>query len=193
MWKFLKDDLLTVKIWKIIKETYELLNKPIPDIKELETLLNEKTFDIYKNKLTVSINQTDSLWASDLVSRYKPKSIEELSAFVAAIRPGFASLLNTFINRESYSNNVPELDKLLESSFHFLMYQENLMQYFVWLGIEESETYDIIKKIAKKKFKQKELDELENKLKQNWIKKIGTINNFKETWEVINNSAKYRI
>ncbi|MCC0642636.1 hypothetical protein IC212_21245, partial [Clostridioides sp. ES-S-0049-03] len=87
--------------------------------------------------------------------------------------------------------NVKELDILLEDSYHYLMYQESIMKYLIWLGIEESESYDIIKKIAKKKFKEKELKELHTKLKNNWIKKVGTENNFEDTWQVVNDAASY--
>lgn len=73
-----------------------------------------------------------------------------MAAYVAAIRPGFASLLNNFIERKPYSTGVEELDELLKDSFHYLMYQESIMTYLVWLGIEEKETYDTIKKISKR-------------------------------------------
>ena len=132
-----------------------MANIPIPSITELEELLDQKTFDIYKNKLTSTINQVDSEFATNLVSRYTINSVAEMSAFVAAIRPGFASLLNNFIDRKTYSTGVEELDNILKDSYHYLMYQESIMKYLIWLGIKESESYDIIKKIAKKKFLQK--------------------------------------
>ena len=50
-----------------------------------------------------------------------------MAAYVAAIRPGFASLLNNFIERKPYSTGVDELDELLKDSFHYLMYQESIM------------------------------------------------------------------
>lgn len=126
-----------------------------------------------------------------LLMRYKPRSLAELSAWVAAIRPGFASLLNHFLDREEYTTGVKELDDLLQDSFHYLLYQESIMSYLVFLGIEEKGTYDIIKKIAKKKFKEEELKELKEKLIQGWIKKIGTEEGFNETWQVVEDAAHY--
>ena len=58
-------------------------------------------------------------------------------------------LLNNFVERQHYTTGVKDLDDILEDSFHYLMYQESIMKYLVWLGIEEKGTYDIIKKIAK--------------------------------------------
>ena len=63
--------------------------------------------------------------------------------------PGFASLLDNFIERKPYTTGVEELDELLEDSYHYLMYQDSIMKYLIWLGIAESESYDIIKKIAR--------------------------------------------
>ena len=47
------------------------------------------------------------------------------------------------------------------------------MKYLIWLGIPETGSYDIIKKIAKKKFKEKELSELKEKLQKGWMNVVG--------------------
>ena len=189
--KFLKNDYLAVKVWDIIRKTCELANISIPSITELEELLDEKTYAIYKNKLTCTINQADSQFATDLISKYEVSSVSEMCAFIASIRPGFASLLDNFIERKSYTTGVKELDDLLEDSYHYLMYQESIMKYLIWLGIKESETYDIIKKIAKKKFKENELKELHEKLQKGWLKQQGNLKGFEETWQVVNDASKY--
>ena len=190
-YKYLKNDLLTVKVWTLIRQTCELANIPIPTIEELNNLLDKKTFDIYENELTCTINQADSTFATGLIKDYKPKSVAEMSAFVASIRPGFASLLDNFIQRKPYTTGVKELDELLEDSYHYLMYQESIMKYLIWLGIKESESYDIIKKIAKKKFKEKELKDLKERLHDNWRKVVGREEGFNETWTVVNDAARY--
>lgn len=191
VYKYLKNDYLAVTVWTLIRKTCELANIKIPTIKELEKMLDEKTFKIYEDKITCTINQSDSDFATNLASRYKVSSVAEMSAFVASIRPGFASLLDNFIERKPYTTGVKELDNLLEDSYHYLMYQESIMKYLIWLGIPEPETYGIIKKISKKKFKEKELMELEKKLKKGWIDKVGSIDGFEETWQVVNDASKY--
>lgn len=191
VYKYLKNDYLTVKVYQIIKEVYELIGRPIDDIGTLIRNCDDKVWDVYANALTTTINQADSDIGKQLLKRYKPKSLAELSAWVAAIRPGFASLLNTFINREAYTTGVAELDKVLDDSFHFMIYQESIMKYLVWLGMEEKGTYDIIKKIAKKKFSQEELDELQVRLKGGWIDNVGTEDGFAETWQVVQDAAHY--
>lgn len=190
-YKYLKNDYLTVTVWAIIRDVCNLANISIPTIKELDNLLDEKTFDIYREGLTCSINQADSNYATGLVKKYAPKSLAEMSAFVAIIRPGCASLLNDFIARKEYTTGVKELDNLLEDSEHRLIYQESIMKYLIWLGIPETSSYDIIKKIAKKKFKEQELKELKDKLIEGWKKQVGREEGFEETWKVVEDASRY--
>lgn len=191
VFKYLKNDYLTVAVYDIIDKVYQLIGRPIDDISTLVNNCDDKVWDIYAKGLTTTINQVDSDMGKQLIQRYKPRNLAELSAWVAAIRPGFASLLNHFLDREPYSTGVKELDNILQDSFHYMLYQESIMSYLVFLGIEEKETYDIIKKIAKKKFKDEELKELKEKLLQGWIKKVGTEQGFNETWQVVEDAAHY--
>lgn len=190
-YKYLKNDYLTVTVWAIIRDVCKLANIKIPTINELEELLDDKTFNIYEQGLTCSINQADSNYATGLVKKYAPKSVAEMSAFVAIIRPGCASLLDDFIARKGYTTGIGELDHILEDSEHRLIYQESIMKYLIWLGISEPQSYDIIKKIAKKKFKEKELEELKAQLLEGWNKKVGRKEGFDETWKVVEDAAHY--
>ena len=191
VYKYLKNDYLTVKVYEIIDKVYKLIGRPIDNISTLINNCDDKVWDIYANALTTTINQSDSDFGKQTLKRYKPTSLAEMSAWVAAIRPGFASLLNNFLDRLPYTTGVKELDDILEDSFHYLTYQESIMKYLVWLGIEEKGTYDIIKKIAKKKFKEEEQDELKRQLLQGWIRNVGTEDGFAETWKVVEDAAHY--
>ena len=190
-YKYLKNDYLTVTVWAIIRDVCKLANIQIPSINELDKLLDDKTFDVYKKGLTCSINQADSDYATNLVMKYKPKSLAEMSSFVAIIRPGCASLLDDFIERKSYTTGVQALDNILEDSEHRLIYQESIMKYLIWLGISEPQSYDVIKKIAKKKFKEPELKALKEQLLEGWQKQVGEEKGFEETWQVVEDAAKY--
>ena len=191
VYKYLKNDYLTVKVYEIIDKVYKLIGRPIDDIGTLLSNCDDKVWDIYANALTTTINQSDSDFGKQTLKRYKPTSLAEMSAWVAAIRPGFASLLNNFLDRLPYTTGVKELDDILDDSFHYLTYQESIMKYLVWLGIEEKGTYDIIKKIAKKKFKDDEQEKLKEQLLQGWIKNVGTEDGFAETWQVVEDAAHY--
>lgn len=191
VYKYLKNDYLVVKVYEIIDKVYKMIGRPIDDIATLVNNCDDKVWDIYAKGLTTTINQSDSDFGKQSLQRYCPRSLAEMAAWVAAIRPGFASLLNHFLDRQPYSTGVKELDDILEDSFHYLLYQESIMSYLVFLGIEEKGTYDIIKKIAKKKFKEEELNALKEQLLQGWMKKIGTSEGFNETWQVVEDAARY--
>jgi DNA polymerase III alpha subunit len=189
--KYLKNDYLVVRVWFIISETFKSLNLPIPSINELKEKLDDKVWDLYARGLTSTLNQVETELTTQLVMQYKPQTVAELSAFVAAIRPGFASLLHKFINREKHSTEIPELDELLQDSYCYMLYQESIMKFLVWCGIHEDGTYDIIKKIAKKKFKEKEIQILKDKLLKGFIKNTGNSDKFNDVWQVVEDAAKY--
>lgn len=190
-YKYLKNDFLIVTVWDIISKVYKKIEKPIDNIKELLSKCDDKVWQLYADGITSTLNQADSEYDKQILTKYKPTSFEEMCAYVAAIRPGFASQLNTFINRENYSTGVEELDNILSDSFHYIMYQENVMTYLTWLGIPEKNTYDIIKKISKKKFTEQGLADLKAQLLKGWIERIGTANGFEKTWEIVELNSKY--
>lgn len=191
VYKYLKNDYLTVLVYKIIDMVYKRIGKPIDSISDLINNCDEKVWEIYSKGMSTTINQADSDYDKQILKKYKPTNLSEMSAYVAAIRPGFASLLNNFISRKPYSTGVKELDNILTDSYHYLMYQESIMSYLVWLGLEEKNTYDIIKKISKKKFKPEELDELKKQLLKGWINRVGTEQGFEETWQVVEDASAY--
>jgi len=190
-WKYLKNDYLIVSVWDIISQVFERINKPIMSINELRSKLDDKTWEIYEKGLTCTINQLDSDWGTQLAIKYKPKTIDEIAKLVAAIRPSFNPWRDKFINRGTYTNGTKQLDDLFQYTDHYLLFQENIMQYFDWLGITPSESIGLIKKISKKKIKQEHFDKLEETLSENWIKNTGSIDNFKNVWDMVQSCMAY--
>lgn len=191
VWKFLKNDYLTVKVWKIISDFYNMIGQPIPNIRELLQKVDDRTWKLYEDGMTATLNQADTDISTSMLKRYKPQTDAEMSAFVAAIRPGFASLVNTFLDREPYSTGVTEIDEILQPSYHFMLYQESIMAFLVWCGMKEDHTYDIIKKISKKKFTPEAKEELRQELLAGYKAKLGTEEGFDEVWQVVDDAARY--
>lgn len=191
VWKFLKNDYLTVKVWKIISDYYKIIDQPIPNIRELLQKVDDRTWKLYEDGMTATLNQADTDISTSMLKRYKPQTDAEMSAFVAAIRPGFASLVNTFLDREPYSTGVTEIDDILQPSYHFMLYQESIMAFLVWCGMKEDHTYDIIKKISKKKFTPEAKEELRQELLAGYKAKLDTEEGFDEVWQVVDDAARY--
>ena len=190
-YKYLKNDYLIVSCWKLIAETFDMIGKPIMSIKELLDNIDDKVWDLYKNGLTCTLNQCDGDWATRLLTEYQVKNLAEIAMFVACIRPSFNSWRDKFINREEYSTGSKDLDNVLSSTNAYILFQENLMQYFDWLGVTPSESIGLIKKISKKKIHQEDFDNLESRLRKQWVINTGSEDMFNETWAMIQSCISY--
>lgn len=190
-YRFLKNDYLVVTVWGIISEVFKRINQPIMPVKKLIQMLDDKVWKLFEDGITATLNQVDGEWATELVRKYKPQNVEELAQFVACIRPSFNSFRNKFINRESYTTGSTKLDEILNSTEHYVLFQENLMQYFEWLGVTPAESISLIKKISKKKIKESDFDNLTDRIRKGWIKQTGTIDQFEETWADMQSMMNY--
>ena len=190
-WKYLKNDYLIVTVWDIIDQTFKMIGKPIMTIKELLDNVDEKVWKLFDNGLTCTLNQVDGSWATELLKKFKPRTIEELSMFVAAIRPSFESLRDDFIDRKPYTTGSKYLDELFSNTYHRCCFQENIMKYFEWLGVSPADSIGIIKKISKKKIHKEDFDKLEQKLKEQWKINTGSYDDFDESWTDMQSNMKY--
>ena len=188
---YLKNDYLQISVLGIIQKTFDLIGKPRMTLIELENALDDKVWDIYAKGLTTTVNQIDSDYAKKYSVRYKPKSVSELAMLTGAIRPNFADYREDFIMRKKCPNPVEKMDKLFASTNGYIIFQENLMQFFEWLGISPAKSIGLIKKISKKKIKKEDFDALTTTLKENWIKENGSETGFDETWEKIQSMMGY--
>ena len=183
-YKYLKNDYLVVTVWAIISETFKMIHQPIMTVRALlETTKDDPlTWEMYARGLTCTLNQIDTEYATSLMLRYKARSVEEVEMFVAALRPSFNAWRESFITREDYTTKVPELDRLLAPTKGYILFQENVMQFFGWLGIDAATSIGLIKKISKKTIKEEDFAKLESQLREAWIRNTGSIAMFHETW-----------
>jgi DNA polymerase III alpha subunit len=154
--QFVKEDFLKVEVVKTTNEIYKRIGISQPSVSELLNIVknNNKVWDIYAKGLTLGVNQVEQEGSRNKCKKYKPKNIVELTAFVAAIRPSFKSLVKQFISRKPFEYGIKELDELLQTKempYSYIFYQEQLMKILEFAGFPMKETYDIIKMISKKK------------------------------------------
>ena len=190
---YVKNDYLIVDSVHLTHELFESIGRTVPSFDELRDMIegDEKTWDIYKKGITCCVNQVEKASTTKKVMQYKPLTLEELAMIIAGIRPGFKTLLPTFLARELYTTGELTIDKVLEDTYHFMIYQESLMRILAFLGVPMGDSYGTIKAISKKKLKGKKLDALKITLKENWMKKIGNLDNFDKVWDVFSDSARY--
>ena len=87
---------------------------------------------VFHRALTSGIFQFESGGMRDVLRRYKPSSIEHLTALNALYRPGPMNMIDDFIERKWGRREVeyilPELEPLLKETLGVMVYQEQVMQ-----------------------------------------------------------------
>jgi DNA polymerase-3 subunit alpha len=115
---------------KLIKlnrgETVEMATIPLDDAKTYE--------QVFHRALTSGVFQFESGGMRDVLRRYKPTTVEDLTALNALYRPGpiQGGMIDDFIERKWGRRPVeyllPELETLLRETLGVIVYQEQVMQ-----------------------------------------------------------------
>ena len=153
---FLKNDHLKVSVVDLIYRSYNRIGMEPPTVKELIAMCppDDAAWSVYEKGCTLGINQCEKEGTRARVMKYRPKNISELSAFVAAIRPGGTSFYKQFENRAPFSYGVKAFDELIQTKefpYSYLLYQEQVMRALNYAGIDMADCYTAIKNIAKKR------------------------------------------
>lgn len=192
-YKVLKNDYLIVTVWKLIDETFKEIGIPIIKANELLDKIkdDQRIWDLFKNGITCTLNQVDSDNGCRQAKQYGISSFEDGAHIAAAIRPSFDSWREQFLDRKPYTTGSDQLDNVLKDTHGYILFQESLMQYFDWLGVSPAESIGLIKKISKKKIKQSDFDNLEERIKKQWIINTGSEEMFSETWHLVQSCMSY--
>ena len=201
---FLKNDWLKVNVVEVIYKIFERIGmEPFSSTELIEKCKDDPLpWNLYKQQCTKGLNQVEQPSSSTKVGAYAPKNISELTAFVAAVRPGFKSMYDIFESREHFDYKIPAFDNLLQTDEmpnSFVLYQEQAMLTLNYAGIPMSECYAVIKAISKKrvdeitKNKPIFIDGFQKRLKED----DGSISDIKaeevahQVWQIIEDSSKY--
>lgn len=201
---YLKQDYLVVDSVGLTYDVYKEAGIEPFTVNELLAKIehDDATWQIYADGYTQCVNQCEQPKSTQKVMRYKPKNISELTQFIAAIRPGFQSMYNTFESRQHFDYGIKTLDNLLQDQYctsSFMLYQESLMKVLGFTGFPMSETYTIVKAISKKK--DYVIKEAKPKFIANFAKAIidtGDTNDEQQAheladkvWRIIEDNASY--
>lgn len=199
---FLKNDFLIVKVLSLIDKAYKEAGIPVPTVNELLRMSppDDACWDVYAKGATVGINQVAQPGTSARVQVYKPTNISELTAFVAAIRPGFKSMYKKFESREDFSYGIPSFDKLIQTKefpYSYMLYQEQAMAALNHAGIPMKDCYAAIKNIAKKRvdkvlaLKETFISGFEKALVEDGTDKKFAATKAEMVWQIIEDSSRY--
>ena len=202
-YKFLKNDILKVDVVLLIDKVFKRIGIRHFGVNELiEKVSNDPlVWKLYEDGYTVGLNQVEQDGSRKKCMNYKPKNVSELSAFVAAIRPGFKSMYKRFEEREDFSWGIPSLDNLIrteELPVSFLFFQEQVMSVLNYAGFPMDECYGIIKAIAKKHpekvkpLKQKFIDGFKDRIiNDENMSENEALENAEKVWTIVNDNCFY--
>ena len=87
---------------------------------------------VFHRALTSGVFQFESSGMRDVLRRYKPNRVEDLTALNALYRPGPISMIDDFIERKwgrrAVEYDLPEMETILRETFGVMVYQEQVMQ-----------------------------------------------------------------
>jgi DNA polymerase-3 subunit alpha len=118
-----------------VLSTEENWPQPIPRTLDDIPLQDEKTYEkVFHTGLTSGVFQFESNGMRDVLRRYRPNSIEDLTALNALYRPGpiQGGMIDDFVDRKHGRKKVeyelPELKEILQETLGVIVYQEQVMQ-----------------------------------------------------------------
>jgi DNA polymerase-3 subunit alpha len=133
----LKMDFLGLTTLTVISDALKLIKTNRGDVIDIELIpLDDKaTYEqVYHRALTSGVFQFESSGMRDVLRRYKPESIEDLTALNALYRPGpiKGGMIDDFIERKWGRKPVEYLiaatEPLLKETLGVIVYQEQVMQ-----------------------------------------------------------------
>lgn len=155
---YVKFDILGLKTIGIIQDTYRLIGEKWRFAHEVNWD-DERVWNDIIN-LNSGIFQFEGGYAHELLSRFKPKCINDMSLTNASLRPSGKSYRDRLLNRELNNNPSEEIDNLLKDNNGFLVFQEDTIKFLTDICDFSGSEADSTRRAIGKKDK----DELQNQL-----------------------------
>ena len=132
----LKMDFLGLTTLTVLDDTVRMVEQNRGVRLDLGTLPldDTPTYKLFGSGETTAIFQFESHGMRDILRRYQPTRLEDLTALNALYRPGpiQGGMIDDFINRKHGKKKVtydlPELKEILEETYGVILYQEQVMQ-----------------------------------------------------------------
>jgi len=131
----LKMDFLGLATLTVIDDCLKLIEQTRGEKIDIDMVPGDdpETFSrVFHTALTSGVFQFESSGMRDILRRYKPDTVEELTALNALYRPGPMAMIDDFIERKWGRRKVeymlPELEGILKDSLGVIVYQEQVMQ-----------------------------------------------------------------
>lgn len=156
--QFIKDDFLGLRNLDTLDEWEDMVTPVVGEIdwKAAEDDHDRSMWKLLDSGLTLGVFQIEDGYARHLCKEFKPRSIEDLGIIVALNRPGpiRSGAPDSFIARrqglEEVTYDHPILKEILEPTYGWFLYQEQVIAYFEKIGYDKSDA-DAVRSILGKK------------------------------------------
>jgi DNA polymerase-3 subunit alpha len=158
----LKMDFLGLTTLTVLHDTVAMIERNRGAKVDLDGLKldDADTYKLFTRGDTTAIFQFESHGMRDILRRYQPTRIEDLTALNALYRPGpiQGGMIDDFINRKHGKKKVaydlPQLQDILEETYGVILYQEQVMQIANRLASFSLGEADILRRAMGKKKKE---------------------------------------
>ena len=158
----LKMDFLGLTTLTVLQDTVRMIVQNRGEKIDLDTLALDDagTYKLFARGDTTAIFQFESHGMRDILRRYQPTRIEDLTALNALYRPGpiQGGMIDDFIKRKHGTTKVtyelPQLKDILEETYGVILYQEQVMQIANRLASFSLGEADILRRAMGKKKKE---------------------------------------
>ncbi|MBR6634710.1 MAG: DNA polymerase III subunit alpha, partial [Clostridia bacterium] len=152
----LKMDFLGLKTLTVISDAEKAVRKTQPDFDIEKIPLDDiDTYKMFSSGQTLGVFQFESAGMRSVLTRIKPKVLEDLIAVVSLYRPGPMDSIDTYIenrrNPEKTSYKADKLRNIMEVTHGCLIYQEQVMQVFRELAGYSYGRADVVRRAMSKK------------------------------------------
>jgi DNA polymerase-3 subunit alpha len=158
----LKMDFLGLTTLTVLHDTVRMIEQNRSMKIDLDNLAldDAESYKLFARADTTAIFQFESHGMRDILRRYQPTRIEDLTALNALYRPGpiQGGMIDDFINRKQgktkVSYELPQLKDILEETYGVILYQEQVMQIANRLASFSLGEADILRRAMGKKKKE---------------------------------------
>jgi DNA polymerase-3 subunit alpha len=158
----LKMDFLGLTTLTVLHDTVHMIeqNRSVRIDLDTLTLDDAGTYKLFARGDTTAIFQFESHGMRDILRRYQPTRVEDLTALNALYRPGpiQGGMIDDFIDRKhgktKVSYELPQLKDILEETYGVILYQEQVMQIANTLASFSLGEADILRRAMGKKKKE---------------------------------------
>ncbi len=153
----LKMDFLGLRFLSIIEYAEKQIRKQIPNFSAEALPLDDKaTYEMLSEGHAIGIFQLESEGMRSLLSKLKPRDLEDIISVISLYRPGPALSIDAFLknrlNPEKTEYDHPCLKEILSSTCGVMLYQEQVMQVCRTMAGYSYGRADIVRRaMAKKK------------------------------------------